>query len=178
MIGILSRLQGHTLGFRSTRVRTDLWWFIFPFSNTISVNFWFEPKNKTKHDDVKDPEKHDNKSAEALTEQGLESDKPQAGENNPVAESQQTTKDDLPAGVNDKQPNRHSDEVTEDQADKISEERAKVETEGEKKESQEEEETPIELSAAQYLALLRDTETSLFRATLDHKKVSRQIVLG
>ena len=113
-----------------------------------------------------------------MTEQGLESDKSQEDENNPVAESQRTTRKDLPAGVNGKQPNGHNDEVTEDQEDKISEERAKVETEGEKEESQEEEETPIELSAAQYLALLRDTEMSLFRATLDHEKVSEQTVLG
>ena len=149
---------------------------MFPFSNTISVNFWFEPKNTTKDDDVKDPEKYDNKTAEALTEKGLENDKLQANEtDNLVAESEQTTKEDLPADVNTKHPNVHNDEATKDQVkDEISEENAKVETEGEKVESQEEEETAIELSAAQYLALLRETETSLFRATFNHEKVSEQ----
>ena len=149
---------------------------MFPFSNTISVNFWFEPKNTTKDDDVKDPEKYDNKTAEALTEKGLENDKLQANEtDNLVAESEQTTKEDLPADVNTKHPNVHNDEATKDQVkDEISEENAKVETEGEKVESQEEEETAIELSAAQYLALLRETEMSLFRATFNHEKVSEQ----
>ena len=125
---------------------------------------------------MKDPEKYDSKSAEALKEKGLETDET----DDPVAESEQTTNKDLPADVNDKQPDGHNDEVTKDQVkDEISEERAKVEPEGEKEESQEEEEeTPIELSAAQYLALLRETEMSLFRATLNHEKVSEQTVLG
>ena len=156
---------------------TDFWRFFFPFSNTISVNFWFEPKNTTKNDDVKDPEKSDNKSAEALTEKRLESHKPQEDENNLVFESEQTAKKDLPAGGNDKQPNKHNDEVKKDQVKaSISEEGEKVETEGEKEGNQEEEEAEIELSAAQYLALLRETEVSLFRATLNHEKVSEQIV--
>ena len=127
---------------------------------------------------MKVPEKCDNKSAEALTEKGLENDKPQEDEkDSPVPESEQTSKKDLPADVNTKQPSGHNDEVTKDQAKgEISEERAKVEPEGEKEESQEEEETPIELSVAQYLALLRETEMSLFRATLNHEKVSEQKV--
>lgn len=149
---------------------------MFPFSNTISVNFWFEPKNTTKDDDVKVPERYDNKTAEAMTEKGLENDKLQADEtDNLVAESEQTTKEDLPADVNNKHPNGHNDEVTKVQVkDEMSEESAKIETEGEKVESQEEEETAIKLSAAQYLALLRETEMSLFRATLNHEKVSEQ----
>lgn len=155
----------------------NYWWHYIEsemHSNTISVNFWFEPKNTTKNDDVKDPEKSDNKSAEALTEKRLESDKPQEDENNLVFESEQTAKKDLPAGGNDKQPNKHNDEVKKDQVKaSISEEGENVETEGEKEGNQEEEEAEIELSAAQYLALLRETEVSLFRATLNHEKVKK-----
>ena len=80
------------------------------------------------------------------------------------------------AGDNDKQPNEHSDEVNKDQVKAgIQEEGEKVQTDAEKEESQEDEEAEIELSAAQYLALLRETEMSLFQATRNHEKVSEQI---
>ena len=149
-----------------------------PFSNTISINFWFEPKNATK-DDVKDPEKSDNKSAEALMEKSLENDKPKVGENNPVVESEQAKGEDLQAGGNEKQPNEHNDEAKKDQVKVgISEEGEKIETQAEKEENQEDEEEEIELSAAQYLALLRETEILLFRATLNHEKVSKRTVSG
>lgn len=146
---------------------------IFPFSNTISVNFWFEPKNTTKDHDVKDSEKSDNKSADTLTEKSHENDKPQEDENIPVVESEQTTGEDLRADGKDKQTKEHNDEVEKDQLkDDISEEREKVESEGKKEKNQEEDEAEIELSAAQYLALLRETELLLYRATLNHEKVS------
>lgn len=153
---------------------------IFPFSNTISVNFWFEPKNATTNDGVKDPEKSENNSAEALVEKGLENDKPHQDNKSPVAGSEQTTGEDLRAGGNDKQPNEHNEEVKKDQVkDDISEKEKKAETEGEKKATEEEEEeAEIELSAAQYLALLRETESLLYQATLNHKKVSKQFVSG
>lgn len=152
---------------------------IFPFSNTISVNFWFEPKNATTKDGVKDPEKSENKSAEALMEKGIENDKPHQDDKSPVAGSEQTAGEDLRTGGNDKQPNEHNDEVKKDQVkDDISENEKKAETEGEKKATQEEEEAEIELSAAQYLALLRETESLLYQATLNHEKVSKQFVSG
>ena len=142
------------------------------FWRTISVNFWFEPKNTTKDHDVKDPEKPDNKSVETLTEKSLENDKPLEDENISI-ESEQTTGEDLRAGGKDKQPNEHNNEVKKDQLkDDISEEREKVESDEEKEENQEEDEAEIELSAAQYLALLRETELLLYRATLNHAKVS------
>jgi len=131
------------------------------------------------NDVVKDPEESDNKSAEALTEKGLESDKPQEYENNPLVESEQTAKKDLLTGSDGKQPNEHNDEEEKDQVKVvISEEGEKVETEAINEESQEDEEADIERSAAQYLALLRETETLLFRATLNLEKVSQQIVSG
>lgn len=152
---------------------------IFPFSNTISVNFWFDPKNATTNDGVQDPEKSENNSAEALVEKSLENDKPHQDTKSPVAGSEQTTGEDLRDAGDDKQPKEHNDEVNKDQVkDDISEKEKKAETEGEKKATQEEEEGEIELSAAQYLALLRETESLLYQATLNHEKVGKQFVSG
>ena len=131
----------------------------------------------TKNDDVKGPEKSDNKSDETLTEKGLENEKSEEDENSPAVGSEQTTGEDLRANDKDKQPNEHNDGEKKDQVkDDISEEREKVETEEEKEENQKEEEAEIELSPAQYLALLRETELLLYQATLNHEKVSEQIL--
>lgn len=48
--------------------------------------------------------------------------------------------------------------------------------EKEEKQTEEEDQKEIELSAAEYLALLRETEMSLYRATLSHEKVSTCVV--
>ena len=53
----------------------------------------------------------------------------------------------------------------------INQERMSGESEREQEESQEEDNAEIELSAAKYLALLRETEIMLYRATRSHEKV-------
>jgi len=157
----------------------NYWWHYIEsemHSNTISVNFWFDPKNATTNNGVQDPEKSENNSAEALVEKSLENDKPHQDNQSPVAGSEQTTGEDLRDAGDDKQPKEHNDEVKKDQVkDDISEKEKKAETEGEKKATQEEEEGEIELSAAQYLALLRETESLLYQATLNHEKVKKML---
>ena len=52
------------------------------------------------------------------------------------------------------------------------------EEDDDKEDNEEDDEQEKTLTAAQYLALLRDTEVSLFKATFSHEKVSKILSYG
>ncbi|KAL9961291.1 hypothetical protein ACROYT_G030203 [Oculina patagonica] len=158
----------------------NFWWHYIEsemHSNTISVNFWFEPKNSSKNDDVKNPEKTNDTSIE--TEKGNsashEDGKSQEDNKSPV-DSRQTTLEDLQESSNSEQASEINDDIKEDEIKSdINKEKENGELEGEDDTEDEQDDTEVELTAAQYLALLRETEINLYRATLSHEKVKKML---
>lgn len=148
---------------------------LFSFSNTISINFWFEAKNGSKVDDAR--KKKTNATdieAENNKESHQEYDNPRENKEQPE-DSEETLKEHSEeTGTSDsEQISEHSDES---KADETMAKGAEEEKDGKEFEetdlNQEEEDVKeIELSAAEYLILLRETEISLYKATLSHAKV-------
>lgn len=155
----------------------NYWWHYIEsesHSKTISMNFWFDPKNDTKTKSDNATEKVDTSSVQLETGEdqqeggSLKTDGDDAKETqsngdgaHALSESEQN-KDTHPEG-----------QVKIDDRTKVSSEETTTEPEAEKEEAVEEDEKEIELSASQYIALLRETETSLFKATFSHKKVKQ-----
>ena len=138
------------------------------------MNFWFDPKNATKANSDKGLQKSDPASVEteAKKNQGEDGNVEMEDEGNPPAED--TTSEKLPTVESgDSKPNAEQSDEAEDDAKKVGNEEKGVTTAEEGAENQQDEKEII-LSAAQYLALIRDTETSLFRATLSHEKVGNE----
>ena len=133
----------------------------FSPSKTISINFWFAPKNGTNNSE--DSEKSPNTtSAESIKETKLDES---TNTNNlrdsessaPSAEEQKRTDEDVAAVENETE----GTEKEEMKAD-------------ENTEDQEEDEQEKTLTPAQHLELLRETELALFKATFNHKKVRKR----
>lgn len=137
---------------------------IFLFSNTISVNFWFEPTNSSKDHDVKNSEESNDTSIETDKDEILKDKTP---------EGDKTKQEDLQESNNSEQAKENKDDTEESEIKSdANKERKHGESEREKEEKeQEEEETEIELSATKYLAVLREAEILLYRATRSHEKV-------
>lgn len=145
----------------------------FFFSNTISVNFWFEPSNSSKDDGVKTPEELNDTSIETDKDESLKEKTPE-GDNNGSTEAEKTTQEDLEESNNSEQAIENKEDIKESEIKSDSnKERKDGESEREKEENEqgEEEEAEIELSAAKYLTLLREAEMLLYRGTRSHEKV-------
>ena len=136
------------------------------------MNFWFDPKNDTKTKSDNGTEKVDTSSVQLET-----------GENQQEGDSLETDGDVAKEpllnsegvhALSESDPNKDTHpegQVKIDDRAKVSSEETTTEPGAEQEEAVEEDEKEIELSASQYIALLRDTEISLFKATLSHKKV-------
>ena len=136
------------------------------------MNFWFDPKNDTKTKSDNGTEKVDTSSVQLET-----------GENQQEGDSLETDGDVAKEpllnsegvhALSESDPNKDTHpegQVKIDDRVKVSSEETTTEPGAEQEEAVEEDEKEIELSASQYIALLRDTEISLFKATLSHKKV-------
>lgn len=139
----------------------NYWWHYIESesqSKTISINFWFAPKNGTNN--TEDSENSPNTtSAESIKETKLE----ESTNTNSLressassAEEQKQTDEDVAAVETEKE----GTEKEEMKAD-------------ENTEDQEEDEQEKTLTPAQHLELLRETELALFKATFNHKKVKQ-----
>lgn len=130
------------------------------------MNFWFEPKNETKTSGDKKPQKSDATNVETDEKAKVEEQENMLTEGKDVVHSK-----DLLELINEdsKQNVEENDEEKGDQK-KDDDEKENMAAEGVAKNDGDDEKEII-LSAAKYLALLRETETSLFRATFSHKKV-------
>ena len=136
------------------------------------MNFWFDPMNGTKNHTHEDSEISDSTSLQP------EKEKEREVENLEAAETAGPDNSDGPA--EDRLQSLNNDHLKHDVEDNNKTEGDETGKEGsgeeakkapEEKDVTEEDEKEIELSAAQYLALMRETEMSLFKATLSHEKV-------
>ena len=157
------------------KLEWDFFSCFFSFSNTISVNFWFEPTNTSKNDEI-NQKKTNFTRTENEKESDQEYEKLQEGKEQPVT-SKVTSQEDgsgIGSSAVTKQINEGSDDITANEA--MGEGTEGKNTAGEileeTEDKQEKDEKEIELSTAQYLALLRETEVSLYKATLSHAMVS------
>lgn len=158
----------------------NLWWHYIEsemHSNTISINFWFEAKNASKVDDAR--KKKTNATdieAENNKESHQEYDNPRENKEQPE-DSEETLKEhsEETGTSNSEQISEHSDESKADETMAKGTEEEKDGKEFEETDLNQEEEgvKEIELSAAEYLILLRETEISLYKATLSHAKVKK-----
>jgi len=149
----------------------NYWWHYIESesqSKTISMNFWFEPKNETKTSGDKKPQKSDATNVETDKKAEVEEQENMLTEGKDVVHSKE-----LLELINEdsKQNVEENDEEKGDQK-KDDDEQEQMAAEGVVK-NDEDDEKEIILYAAKYLALLRETETSLFRATFSHKKVKQ-----
>ena len=147
-------------------------YFIVFFSKTISMNFWFDPKNETKTDNMESSQNSNTTSDKPEKEMEGNQDE---NEEITEAESQSSTNPEEMPELMDEGSKKSVEEDSEGKENKNTFGYEGKESEEEKKEEKNEEDDEEEkfLTAAQYLALLRDTEVALFRATLSHEKVRK-----
>lgn len=148
------------------------WWHYIESesqSNTISVNFWFDPKNDTRVNE--DSLSSSNTSGVELEEA--------ANKNETDESTEEQSKSSISSEVENERRNenfhpgideKHTEEEIKEEEMKDEEMSEEDDEEDDEEEDDEQEKT---LTAAQYLALLRDTEVSLFKATFSHEKVKQ-----
>ena len=141
-------------------------------SKTISMNFWFDPKNDTKTKSDNATEKVDTSSVQLETGEDQQEGSSLKTDGDDAKETQSNGEGAHALSESEQNKDTHPEgQVKIDDRTKVSSEETTTEPEAEKEEAVEEDEKEIELSASQYIALLRETETSLFKATFSHKKV-------
>lgn len=153
----------------------NLWWHYIEsemHSNTISINFWFEGKNTSTEDDAS---KKKTNTTEIETENNKESHQEYDSSRGNEEQYEETLRGHSGgAGSSDSQQiNEHSDESKADETMVGGTEGKKDGKESDEVDLNEEDVKEIELSAAEYLILLRETEVSLFKATRSHAKVKK-----
>ena len=132
------------------------------------MNFWFDPKNETKTGNDEGRRTSNTTSVESNKEmnndkRGTEETESKAADiSEEVLEMNTEDSERDVEQKNNEEDNKKKSGSTEKENDIVEQELQDEEDDGRE----------ITLSAAQHLALLRDTETALFIATLSHKKVS------
>ena len=131
----------------------------FSSSKTISINFWFAPKNGTNN--TEDSENSPNTtSAESIKETKLD----ESTNTNNLRESSASSAEEQ---------KRTDEDVAAVETEKEGTEKEEMKAD-ENTEDQEEDEQEKTLTPAQHLELLRETELALFKATFNHKKVRKR----
>lgn len=155
----------------------NYWWHFIEsesHSKTISMNFWFDPKNDTKTKSDNATEKVDTSSVKLETGEDQQEGGSLKTDGDDAKETQSNGEGAHALSESERNKDTHPEgQVKIDDRTKVSSEETTTEPEAEKEEAVEEDEKEIELSASQYIALLRETETSLFKATFSHKKVKQ-----
>ena len=136
------------------------------------MNFWFDPKNDTKTKSDNATEKVDTSSVKLETGEDQQEGGSLKTDGDDEKETQSNGEGAHALSESGRNKDTHPEgQVKIDDRTKVSSEETTTEPEAEKEEAVEEDEKEIELSASQYIALLRETETSLFKATFSLKKV-------
>ena len=123
------------------------------FRNTVSVNFWFDPKN----------ESEGQTGQEEVDTSSYYSGVKENDDNQPQRTTVEQTNDNhITVEANEKLETQAEQPVNDETSGGVSETFV---------ENGMEEEREIDLTASGYLALVREIEVALFKATFSHKKV-------
>lgn len=128
------------------------------------MNFWFDPKNETKTGNGED-DRMSNTTSEKMNNDKRGTEEVEMKDSGISEEMPETKTEDSERDI--KEQNKE-----EDNEKKSGNTEKENDTAEQGLQDEEDDGKEITLSVAQHLALLRDTETALFIATLSHKKVS------
>ena len=136
------------------------------------MNFWFDPKNETKTDN-KESSQNSNATSDK-PEKEREGNQDEKGEMTEAESQSSTNPEEMPELMHEGSKNNVGEDAEgKKHKNTFGNEGKKSEEEEKEKKDEEDDEEEKSLTGAQYLALLRDTELALFKATLSHEKVRK-----
>lgn len=146
----------------------NYWWHYIEsesHSKTISMNFWFDPKNETETGNG-EGDRMSNTTSEKMNNDKRGTEEVEIKGSGISEEMPETNTEDSERDINEQNKE-------EDNEKKSGNTEKENDTAEQGLQDEEDDGKEITLSVAQHLALLRDTETALFIATLSHKKVKQ-----